>query len=210
MSVMNTAKYTKKTKKMSGFKKMMILLVIFTVAIFLLREMGSFLIVSSELEYANAIVVLSGGDESRMQEALSLYNQDYSHIIVLTETGNVVEGYDHLHSFDMRIELLHQGIPSGNILLTNQVATSTEQEAEAAKQLLTTHQFVSCIVVTDPYHTRRAYTIFKDVFADTGIKVMIRPTSNHWYTADTWFLKLSGWRFTVLEYVKYFAYLLTK
>lgn len=210
MSVMNTAKYTKKTKKMSGFKKMMILLVIFIVAIFLLREMGSFLIVSSELEYANAIVVLSGGDESRMQEALNLYNQDYSHIIVLTETGNVVEGYDHLHSFDMRIELLHQGIPSGNILLTNQVATSTEQEAEAAKQLLTTHQFVSCIVVTDPYHTRRAYTIFKDVFADTGIKVMIRPTSNHWYTAGTWFLKLSGWRFTVLEYVKYFAYLLTK
>lgn len=197
-------------KKMSGFKKMMILLIVFFFAVILFRAMGSFLIVSSELEYANAIVVLSGGDESRMQEALDLYNQDYSHLIVLTETGDVVEGYDHLHSFDMRIELLHQGIPSGNILLTNQVVTSTEAEAEAVKQLLTTHQFISCIVVTDPYHTRRAYTIFKDVFADTGIKVMIRPTSNHWYTADTWFLKLDGWRFTILEYAKYFSYMLSK
>jgi len=210
MNDMNTVNYVKGPRKKSGFKKAMILLVIFFVAIFLLRAMGLFLIVSSGLEYANAIVVLSGGDESRMQEALNLYNQDYSHIIVLTETGNVVEGYDHLHSFDMRIELLHQGIPSGNILLTNQVVTSTEQEAEATKQLLITHQFISCIVVTDPYHTRRAYTIFKDVFADTGIKVMIRPTSDHWYTADTWFIKLSGWRFTILEYVKYFAYLLSK
>lgn len=197
-------------KKMSGFKKLMILFIFFFFAIILFRAMGSFLIVSSELEYANAIVVLSGGDESRMQEALDLYHHDYSHLIVLTETGDVVEGYDHLHSFDMRIELLHQGIPSGNILLTNQVVTSTEAEAEAVKQLLTTHQFISCIVVTDPYHTRRAYTIFKDVFADTGIKVMIRPTSNHWYTADTWFLKLDGWRFTILEYAKYFSYMLSK
>lgn len=201
---------TEEKKKTTSLRKILVIFVLFFFAVILLRAMGSFLIVSSELEYANAIVVLSGGDESRMHEALDLYNQKYSGLIVLTETGNVVEGYDHLHSFDMRIELLNNGVPSGNILLTNQVATSTEEEAQAVKQILSTRQLISCIVVTDPYHTRRAYTIFRDVFADTDIKVMIRPTSNHWYTADTWFLKVDGWRFTILEYVKYISYMLKK
>ncbi|MHB8807044.1 MAG: YdcF family protein [Anaerolineaceae bacterium] len=204
---MNT-KVEQKTgkKKKSTVQKFIILLVILFFCLFLFRAMGSFLVVSSELEYANAIVVLSGGDESRMQEALELYNQNYSNLIILTETGDVVEGYDYLHSFDMRIELLNNGVPSGNILMTDQVATSTEEEAEAVKRLLTNRQLISCIVVTDPYHTRRAYTIFKDTFADTGIKVMIHPTSPHWFNANTWFLKIKGWHFVVLEYIKYLSY----
>ncbi len=189
-------------------RKMMILFIIFFLVIMACRALGSYLIVSSELQYANAIVVLSGGDESRMQEALRLYNENYANLIVLTETGNVVEGFDHLHSFDMRIELLNNGVPSGNIILTDQITTSTEEEAQAAKNLLTNRQLTSCIVVTDPYHTRRAYRIFTDVFADSGIKVMIHPTSNHWYTADRWFLKANGWRFTILEYIKLIAYAL--
>jgi uncharacterized SAM-binding protein YcdF (DUF218 family) len=201
----NLTKGTRKKKK-NGLQKFVILFVILFCSIFLFRTLGSYLIVSNELEYANAIVVLSGGDESRMQEALELYNQNYSNLIILTETGDVVEGYDYLHSFDMRIELLNNGVPSGNILMTDQVATSTQEEAEAVKRLLTNRQLVSCIVVTDPYHTRRAYTIFRDVFADTGIKVMIHPTSPHWFSANSWFLKIKGWHFVVLEYIKYLSY----
>jgi uncharacterized SAM-binding protein YcdF (DUF218 family) len=94
--------------------------------------------------------------------------------------------------------------------LTDQVATSTEEEAEAVKRLLTARQLISCIVVTDPYHSRRAYTIFRDTFADTGIKVMIRPTSHHWFTVNTWFLKVKGWHFAILEYLKYISYVLER
>lgn len=200
---------TRKKKKNTA-QRILITVVILFICLFILRAMGSYLIVSNELGYANAIVVLSGGDESRMQEALELYNQNYSNLIILTETGDVVEGYDYLHSFDMRIELLNNGVPSGNILLTDQTVTSTQEEAEAVKQLLTSRQLVSCIVVTDPYHTRRAYAIFKDVFADTGIKVMIHPTSPHWFSANTWFLKIKGWHFVILEYIKYLSYILGK
>jgi len=200
----------KNKKKQSCLPKFLILCIILIICPFLLQKIGAFLIVSNDLEYANAIAVLSGGDESRMQEALELYNQNYSNIIILTETGNIQEGYDYLHSFDMRLELLNHGVPSGNILLTDQIATNTLEEAQAIKQLLINHQFVSCIVVTDPYHTRRAYTIFKDVFADTGIKIMIHPTSPHWFTPNRWFLKWKGWHFVVLEYLKYFSYILER
>ncbi len=205
--MMDQKQKNKNTKKrLKPLSKMMITFVVFMLLVVFLRAAGDFLIVSSDLEYANAIVVLSGGDESRMQEALDLYYQNYSGLIILTETGEQVEGYEHLHSFDMRIGLLNNGVPSGNIVLTEQVVTSTEDEAQAVKQILQNRQFISCIVVTDPYHTRRTMRIFQAVFADTDIKIIIRPTSNHWYKADDWFLKISGWKFTVLEYIKYFAY----
>lgn len=173
---------------------------------YLLRAAGAFLIESNELEYANAIVVLSGGDESRMQEALRLYNDGYSGLIVLTETGNIVEGFDHLHSFDMRIELMSNGVPSGNILLTEQIVDSTVEEAQAVKALLQSRQLTSAIIVTDPYHSRRALSIFLDEFQDSGITVRMQAVRDHWYNSRTWFLEPRGWKFTILEYLKYIAY----
>jgi len=186
---------------------LLIFAIVFFFGLFLaLRAAGAYLIVASNLESANAIVVLSGGDESRMQEALRLYNEGYSKLIILTETGNYAEGYSHLHSFDMRIQLLNNGVPSGNILITDRVVDNTQEEVQAVKTLLTNRHLESCIVVTDPYHTRRAFKIFSDVFTDSGIKVSIQPVRGHWYNSRTWFLKLDGWRFTVLEYLKLMAY----
>ena len=182
------------------------LFVLIIASYFLLQVMGQFLIASNDLEYANAIVVLSGGDETRMQEALRLYNEGYSNLIILTETGNIVEGFDYLHSFDMRIELMSSGIPSGNILLTDQIVESTVQEAQAVKALLQSRQYTSAIVVTDPYHSRRALSIFLDEFRDSGIKIIMRSVPNHWYKPQNWFLKPSGWKFTLLEYAKYISY----
>ncbi len=170
-----------------------------------LRAMGAYLIVASPLESVNAIVVLSGGDESRMTEALRLYNENYAKMIILTETGNAAKGYLHLHSFDMRIQLLTNGIPSGNMLITEKQVSSTKDEAIAVKKIMLNRQMISCIIVTDPYHTRRAYNIFKKEFMDTNIKILIQPVIHSWYNSRTWFLKWDGWRFTLLEYFKILA-----
>jgi len=171
----------------------------------LLRGMGAYLIIASKIEAANAIVVLSGGDESRMTEALRLYNQNYARKIILTETGQKVEGYKQLHSFDMRIVLLNNGVPSGNILITEKKVSSTRDEVLAVKNLMKNQQMNSAIIVTDPYHTRRAFGIFQDAFKDSGIKLMIQPTTNSWYNSRTWFLKPEGWKYTLLEYLKLIA-----
>lgn len=172
---------------------------------FILRAAGAYLIVASNLDAANAIVVLSGGEETRLSETLRLYNENYANKIILTETGQKLEGYKQLYSFDMRIVLLSNGVPSGNILVTEKIVSNTREEALAVKKLMTSQQMVSAIIVTDPYHTRRAYGIFLDVFKDSGIKLMIQPTSNSWYNSRTWFLKTEGWKFTVLEYLKLMA-----
>jgi uncharacterized SAM-binding protein YcdF (DUF218 family) len=165
-----------------------------------------YLIIADELVPAQAIVMLSGGDESRMDEVLDLYNEHYGRVIVLTETGRQLENFDVLHSDDMRIQLMNNGVPSGNILITDVNVNSTLDEAYAIKELLTNQQYSSAIIVTDPYHTRRTALVFHNAFAESVIKLIFRPVRGSWFNSRTWFLSLKGWQYTILEYLKLFGY----
>ena len=71
----------------NGIGVLFILLVIVMGVYIVLRGAGAYLIYSDEIEPADIIVVLSGETESRMTEALNLYNERYGKVIVLTETG---------------------------------------------------------------------------------------------------------------------------
>jgi len=192
----------------SGFVVLAFVILLAVGGYLFLRGSGAFLIVADELENANAIVVLSGGDETRMSEALSLYEEGYANIIILTETGRELENLDVLHSFDMRIQLMNNGVPSGNILITDHIVGSTVDEAVAVKNLLANRQMNSAIIVTDPYHTKRTSIIFRDIFADSPIKLIVRPVSSSWFNSRTWFLSFRGWQYTLLEYLKLAGYFL--
>jgi uncharacterized SAM-binding protein YcdF (DUF218 family) len=172
----------------------------------LLRGAAAYLIIADKLQPAQAIVMLSGGDESRMKEALSLYKDNYGKVIILTETGQRLGKYDSLYSNDIRIQLLNHGVPNGNILITSVKVSSTLDEAFAIKKLLTNQKISSAIIVTDPYHTRRAALVFRNVFGDSPIKLIFRPVRGSWYNSRTWFLSPDGWRYTFLEYVKLIGY----
>jgi uncharacterized SAM-binding protein YcdF (DUF218 family) len=186
----------------SGIGLLLLIVALVAGAYILLRAAGAYLIYADELQPADVIVVLSGGTDSRMNEALSLYKDDYAKIIVLTETGEQTEGYEYLNSFDMRIQLMNNGIPSGNIMITDLTVNTTVDEAVAIRDLMRNRQFRSAIVVTDPYHTRRSKLIFNQVFDETGIDVIMHPVRSSWYNSRTWFTSVKGWQFTLLEYAK--------
>jgi len=171
-----------------------------------LRGAGAYLIIADDLTPVDAIIIMGGGGEGRMNEALELYNEKYARIIILTETGERIEDFDYLQSFDLRIQLLNNGVPSGNILITESEVTSTLEEAHAVKQLLERRQLSTAIIVTDPFHTKRTSIIFGDVFSGQDIKLYFRPVTPSWYTSRTWFLTADGWKFTILEYIKLLAY----
>ena len=186
----------------SGIGLLLLIVTLVAGAYILLRAAGAYLIYADELQPADVIVVLSGGTDSRMNEALRLYKEDYAKIIVLTETGEQTEGYEYLNSFDMRIQLINNGIPSGNIMITDLTVNTTVDEAVAIRDLMQNRQFRSAIVVTDPYHTRRSKLIFNQVFDETGIDVIMHPVRSSWYNSRTWFTSVKGWQFTLLEYAK--------
>lgn len=191
-----------------GLGLLILLALLATSAYVLLRGAGAYLIIADKLKPANAIVILSGGVESRMDEALSLYKDGYGKVIVLTETGQQLENFETLHSTDIRIQLLNNGVPGGNILITENEVNSTADEAHAVQVLLTNQQFTSAIIVTDPYHMRRTAVVFRDIFGDNPIKLIFRPVRSSWYNSRTWFLSLDGWRFTGTEYLKLVGYYL--
>ena len=190
----------------SVFGFIVILVVAVIVGYLVLRGAGAFLIIADELQPANAIIIMGGGGEARMGEALELFRDKLSRIIVLTETGEYVGEYDYLQSFDIRIQLMNNGVPAGSILITDQEVTSTLEEAQAVLQLMKTQQMQSAIIVTDPYHTKRTSIIFNDIFADEDISLYFRPVTPSWYNSRTWFLSRDGWKFTLLEYLKLAAY----
>ena len=171
-----------------------------------LRGAGAFLIIADQLEPASAIVIMGGGGEPRMGEALELYRDNLSRMIILTETGEYIEEFDYLQSFDIRIQLLDNGVPSGNILITESEVASTLDEARAVLKVLKSRQMNSAIIVTDPYHTKRTSIIFNDIFAGEEIRLYFHPVTPSWYNSQTWFLSIDGWRFTMLEYAKLFSY----
>jgi uncharacterized SAM-binding protein YcdF (DUF218 family) len=171
-----------------------------------LRGLGAFLIIADELTPVDAIVILGGGDEGRMEEALELYREKYARLIILTETGNRIDEFDYLQSFDLQIQLMNNGVPSGNILITDSQVTSTLEEAQALKQLFDRRQISSAIIITDPYHTKRTSIIFNDVFSDQEKQIVFRPVAPSWFTSRTWFLSADGWKYSTLEYLKLVAY----
>lgn len=178
-----------------------------TASLVLLTGLGAILVIADPLVKADAIVILSGGDENRMQEAILLYKEGYAGIIILTETGSKVSGYDTDYSFEQRLALMNADIPPTAILVTPKHADSTKEEATAVLSLVGKGTMHSIIVVTDSYHTLRTRLLWKDIFQDSGIKITVRPARGSWYKSATWYMSKDGWEATILEYIKLIDYL---
>jgi uncharacterized SAM-binding protein YcdF (DUF218 family) len=174
---------------------------IFAAAV-ILTGIGAILVIADPVKQADAAVILSGGDKSRMQEAISLYNEKIVRTIILTETGSKVTGFDTDYSFEQRLALMDADIPSSAILITPKHSDSTQDEARAVLSLLGNDNTHDIIVVTDSYHTLRTRLIWRDIFKNSGINIIVRPDRGSWYKSSTWWLRKDGWEATILEYAK--------
>lgn len=166
-----------------------------------LRLAGAYLIVTSDPQKSDAIVLLSGGSPQRTAEAVNLYLERYAQIVVITDTNETMADGSPVTQFQ-RMELILQGVSPNEVMVTERTVNSTRDEAKAVRALMRIHALKSCIVVTDPFHSRRTQLIFQDVFQDTGLGFQVVSARNHWYKSSTWFLSLAGWSNTLSEYVK--------
>jgi len=175
-------------------------------AILILIGLGSYLVTSDKIKRADAIVVLSGGESDRLPQAARLFENGYSSNVILTRTALVDSNPPIDPNHFKEVQAVELGIPPEQTYITNEQVDGTYDEANAVLDLMQRHGFKSCIVVTDPYHSRRAKIIFDDTFEGTGIKVMIYPVGDSWYKPLTWWLHPQGWVYTAEEYFKLAAY----
>jgi uncharacterized SAM-binding protein YcdF (DUF218 family) len=172
-----------------------------------LSSIGRYLIVGDPLEPADALVPLAG-ERLRVFYAADLFQKGYARWFVITDMWLDRPKPAVSYTDSVSAQAIERGVPTDRILVAPGQAASTYREALNLRWLAEQQDWHSLIVVTSPYHTRRARMIFGEVFGDTNITVMIQPVHEHWYRAEDWWTSWMGWQVTVAEYLKLGLYLI--
>lgn len=138
---------------------------------------------------SDAIVVISGDEQmARFREGLRLYRDGYGKYLVFSGAA-----YDSGESnADVMGTLAQQAGISENAILEDPQAEDTWGNAVYTLQVLQARGLYSVILVTSPYHLRRAEVTFDAAYANSGISVQVHaaPDSDWrklswWQTAET-------------------------
>lgn len=170
-----------------------------------IREM---LIVADPLHPADAIVPLAGG-LSRTTHAAMLYRQGYAEWFVVTDRLNAAVPVYPISEWGITEEAVANGVPQHrlrSIIVPMAPVGSTYEEALAVRDLAEAQGWTSLIVVTSPAHTRRAHTIFRDVFAGSSIIIRVRPASSMEDAPVAWWHDPRQRTMVWQEYAKLIAY----
>ena len=169
---------------------------------FLLRGLGTYLVLEDPLERAPAIVVLAGEIPFRAMEAAELYKDGWAPKIILT-WGKRDEAYYALQSLGIkpldynREILLRLGIPSNAVLLLEDEVENTVQELGAIIGLLRANRWSRVIIVTSKSHSRRSAAIWNYLTRENP-KAIIRWAKRDPFVVDGWWEK-RGFTFVVLR-----------
>jgi uncharacterized SAM-binding protein YcdF (DUF218 family)/glycosyltransferase involved in cell wall biosynthesis len=158
---------------------------------------------------ADAIVVFAGGvgesgkagggAQERMKQAVDLYRAGWAPYMVLS-SGYV---YSFREAESMRALAIDQGVPAGNIVL-EQRATNTFENVTFVDEILKDHRWTSILLVSSPYHMRRALGVWHKVAP--GIAVIPAPPEQSQFYDHGRGASLEQVRGVAQEYLAMFAY----
>ena len=198
----------KKSLLPAGCCSIFLIMVIIAGVLFSLA--GVFLVRKDRLKSSDALVILSGGGEERLEYGASLYDAGIARRIILTETDDIKPGTSESMAVVNMGELASRfSIDKSRILITRKTSTSTYEEAKAVLELMSDREWKSMVVVTDSFHSRRTGLIFASIFKGSGIRISIQPVDvpGYWYNPITWWWKAESRSATFMEYVKIFYFL---
>lgn len=149
---------------------------------FVLDKAGRYIYEKDELKQADVIVVLAGEEEERVIYGVKLFKEGWARKDRIIMTGGPVVG-KHTYAGLMKEQAEELGVPGKYILLADK-SKSTEEDAKYAGDILKKNGYTSIILVTSPYHSRRASIIFKEILP--GIRVISAPTDKSWLGLEEW------------------------
>ena len=150
---------------------------------FILVKAGEMIVKKNEMKPADAIVVLAGEETERVEYGVKLFKNGWARKdMIIMVGGPVVWKYTWAGLMKDHAESL--GVPSRSILLVDR-SRSTEEDAVYTKELLQKKKISSIILVTSPYHSRRAGIIFERVLG-RDFTIINAPADNSWLKLDEW------------------------
>ncbi|HEY1292141.1 MAG TPA: YdcF family protein [Chloroflexota bacterium] len=158
-------------------------------------------------EPADAIVVLAGNAPDRLPWAERLRDAGYANLVVVSDEQV------HTHNLETTWLALHEAgvaapeLPDSALLvLENPPPESTVDEARRDADLLAARGARSAILVTDAFHSRRAWLLFRAAFARRGMTVRSVPVADSYDLAHWWEHPVAARR-VIEEYAKLLYYL---
>ena len=138
----------------------------------ILLAFGDFLIVQDELKPIDVIHVIAG-DDYRTEYAIQLYKQGYAKYIFFTGGWCKTHGKHGEHGQQLAVS---QGIELEAIAFDDSAVTSTFSEAIRLKAWMNQRPVPihSVMVVSDPFHMRRARWTYRQVLGK-GIDIIMAP-----------------------------------
>ncbi|MBV9602181.1 MAG: YdcF family protein [Chloroflexi bacterium] len=156
---------------------------------------------------ADAIVVLAGNAPDRLPWAEALRDQGYANLLVVSNEQV------HTHNLETTWLALHEAgvaapeLPdSALVVLDNPPPESTLDEARRDADLLQARGAHSALLVTDAFHSRRAYLLFRAAFSHKGMSVRSVPVPDSLDLAHWWAHPVAARR-VIEEYAKLLYYL---
>lgn len=148
---------------------------------------------------ADAIVAVSGGNTPvRTAEAINLYKNDWADVLIFS--GAALDEASPSNAEVMRSQAVRAGVPAEDILI-EQDSRTTHQNASNVAQLFKEHDIQQIIVVTSPYHQRRAGLEFQQLTM-SGLAVRNHPAANDSDWSAWWWLTPRGWWLAGSELIK--------
>ena len=148
----------------------------------LMVAVGFYLSPQDTLKPADAIVVISAGETGeRVEEGVKLYRDRWAPVMIMSGAARD-EGVSNAAA--MRQLAVAAGVPEASIIL-EEVARDTIGNAQNVQALVAEHNLRSIILVTSPYHQRRALITFQQFLGKDF------PIINHSATDSAW--RKNGW-----------------
>lgn len=166
---------------------------------FILEKAGRYLYYKDELKPADVIVILAGEKTERVEYGAKLFKEGWARKDRIILSGGPVV-WKYTWASLMKEQALHLGVPDKAILLEEK-SSSTEENARYTKEILDKHGYKTCILVTSPYHSKRASKIFTKIMGDK-IKIISAPVDNSWFRFEQWWERKRDRAAVLREYSK--------
>ncbi len=177
-----------RTRKFFGFVVgLFILTGLFVAAVF-----GSAIYLSPQdsTSPADAIVVVSGGQtQTRAKQGVELYQKDLAPKIIFSGAA-LDDGPSNAR--EMAALARRSGVPDSAIII-DEDAKTTYQNAVNSKRILEENDAKSIILVTSPYHQRRAFITFQKILGDEYTIENSSSYDNAWSKSAWWATPFGVW-----------------
>ncbi len=145
---------------------------------------GFFLSPQDQLRHADLIVAISGGETSqRTNEAVKLYTEGYAPMLLFS--GAAADRSGPSNAAVMRQDALRQGVPASAIMIEPNSDT-TAQNAADTLPIISRLNAHTIILVTSPYHQRRASMEFHQALGSSVTIINHSASDSIWRKSSWW------------------------